>query len=134
MEKESARDLIGDVPETMLVPLYGRAVETQRADGIGVTICNAALVGLLARHWLRLPADIREGRAIANSGELERVIKPVSRRVMQYMIRVREAEVMVNKDVFEAFEHQRPYILYRAPYTGTLLSADRGEGSERSSQ
>ena len=94
--------------------------------GIGVTICNAALVGLFVRHWLRLSADIREGRAILTSGELERVVKPVSKRVMQYMIRVDEAEIMVSKDVFEAFEHHQPYILYLAPYTGTLLSAERG--------
>jgi hypothetical protein len=98
--------------------------------GIGVTICNAALVGMFARNWLRLSADIREGRVIASSGVLERVIKPVSGRVMQYMIRVDDTEVMVNKAMFEAFDHRQPYILYRAPYSGTLLSAERENGSK----
>lgn len=97
--------------------------------GIGITICCAALGGVFARYWLRLSADIREQRVQVSRGTLERVIKPVSRRVFNYMIRVGQAEVFVSKEAFDVFEHQRSYILYRAPYTGTLLSAERVEQS-----
>jgi hypothetical protein len=93
--------------------------------GIGVTLCNAALVGVLARHWLRLSADIREGTVQAISDTLERVIKPVNRRVFNYAIRVGEAEVFVSKEAFEAFAHNTPYTIYRAPHTGALFSAER---------
>lgn len=93
--------------------------------GIGVTICSAALMGVFMRHWLRLSGDIRGGMIQTTTGELERVIKPVSRRVLNYMIRVGEAEVFVSKEAFQVFEHEGHYTLYRAPYTGTLLSAER---------
>lgn len=93
--------------------------------GIGVTICAAALVGVLARHWFRLSADIQSGQVEIYQGELERVIKPVTRRVLNYMIRVDGAEDFVSKEAFEVFEHQKPYAIYRTPHTGTLLAAER---------
>lgn len=92
--------------------------------GIGVTICAAAIGGTFARHWLRLGADLNAERIHIASGELERVIKPINRRVVNYMIRVGEDEVFVSKEAFELFEHGRTYNLYRAPYTGTLLSIE----------
>lgn len=95
--------------------------------GIGLTICSAALGGVFARYWLRLSDDIQEKRVLAARGNLERVIKPVNRRVFNYMIRVGDAEVFVSKEAFDMFEHEQPYVLYRAPYTGTLLSAERVE-------
>jgi hypothetical protein len=95
--------------------------------GIIVTICNAALSVIFARHWFRLSADIRGGVVRASHGTLERVIKPVNRRVVNYMIRVDNAEVFVSKEAFELFEHRMPYVLYRAPHTGTLLAAERLE-------
>lgn len=97
--------------------------------GIGLTICNAALVGTFARHWFRLTADIRGGICTTSTGKLERVIKPMTRRVMNYMIRVGEVEVFVSKETFEAFYHGQIYTLYRAPHTGTLLSAERLQAS-----
>lgn len=95
--------------------------------GVGVTICNAALVGVFARYWFRLSGDIRAREVLINSGELERVVKPVTRRVINYIIRVDEAEVFVSKEAFELFEHEAPYTLYRTPYTGALLAAEPGE-------
>jgi hypothetical protein len=88
------------------------------------------LAGLFARHWLRLNSDIRSGVAIATSGTLERVLKPVSRRVMNTMLRVADVEVFVSKEVFEATAHRLPYTLYRAPATGTLLSLERHDTSD----
>ncbi|MFW5691056.1 MAG: hypothetical protein ACOCXZ_01035 [Chloroflexota bacterium] len=103
--------------------------------GIGLTLCNAALIGIFGRFWMRLTADIRAGQVNAHTGPLERVIKPMNRRVLNYMIRVGEAEMFVSKETFDAFEHQQPYAIYRAPYTGVLLSAERldstGAGPDR---
>jgi hypothetical protein len=97
--------------------------------GIGLTICCAAVTGAVVRFWLRLNADINGQRVMINSGILERVLKPVNRRVMTYILRVDGAEVSVSKDVFKAFEHEHPYTLYRTPYSGTLLSAEPGTQS-----
>jgi len=95
--------------------------------GIGVTICNAALMGVVVRHWLRLTMDIRDETVQMTSGALERVIKPVTRRVVNTLIRVDGMEIMVSKEAFGAFEHGSSYTLYRAPHTGRLLSAERVE-------
>lgn len=92
--------------------------------GIGMTLCSTAIVGVFARYWMRLGADIQTRQVSASSGELERVIRPVTRRVVNYMIRIDQAEVFVSKEVFEAFHHLRPYTIYRARHTGTLLSAE----------
>lgn len=92
--------------------------------GIGVTVCGAAIMGIFARHWLRLNADISARRVLIVSGKLERVIKPINRRVLTYLVRVDGAEIVVAKETFEAFRHQTPYRLYRAPYTGILLAAE----------
>jgi hypothetical protein len=93
--------------------------------GIGVTICSAAIMGVFARYWMRLTVDIQNKSVQAYSGKLERVIKPVNRRVMNYMIRVDGAETFVSKEAFETFDHLIDYTIYRAPSTGTLLSAER---------
>jgi len=95
--------------------------------GIGLTLCNAALVGVFARHWLRLSADIREKSVQATTGPLERVIKPVGRRVVNYAIRVGNIELFVSKEVFDIFAHHASYTIYRTSYTGALLSVERKE-------
>lgn len=95
--------------------------------GAGITVCNAALMAIFGRHWMRLHSDIQGGVVEATTGELERVIKPISRRVVNYMIRVEDAEVFVSQEAFEAFEHEATYTLYRAPSTGTLLAAEKVE-------
>lgn len=93
--------------------------------GIGITLCNAALTGIFGRYWLRLTGDIRRGEVNALQGELVRVVKPVTRRVANTLIRIDEVELLVNRTTFDAFQHKQRYILYRAPYTGILLSAER---------
>ena len=92
--------------------------------GVGVTLCTASLAAIFGRYWLRLTADIREQRVMISEGSLERVIKPITRRVVNYMVRVGDAEVFVSKEAFDIFEHDRAYAIYRAPYTGLLLSAE----------
>lgn len=92
--------------------------------GAGLTLVSAVITGTFARYWMRLSADIRENTVSAFSGQLERVIKPVNQRVVTYLLRVGGAEFAVNKEQFRAFAHEAPYTLYRAKYTGTLLSAE----------
>lgn len=92
--------------------------------GIGLTLVSAVITGTFARYWMRLSADIREKTASAFSGQLERIVKPVNQRIVTYLLRVDGAEFAVNKEQFKAFAHEAPYTLYRAKYTGTLLSAE----------
>lgn len=93
--------------------------------GIGVTLCNAALFGAFARHWMRLNADIQKGEVHALSGTVERVVKPVTRRVVNYVIRIDSVDIVVDKDTFDAFAHQKRYTIYRTPFSGALLSGDK---------
>ena len=95
--------------------------------GIGLTICTTALLGIFARHWLRLSADISGKKVNITTGQLERVIKPVNRRVMTHIIRVNDVEIAVSKDAFDAFAHKLQHTIYTTPYTNQLLSAERVE-------
>lgn len=92
--------------------------------GIGVTLCSAAITGIFGRFWMRNSADLHANRAQVFEGELERVIKPMSRSVVTYLIRVGEAEIVVSKDAFKALQHGARYRLYRTPYSGSLLSIE----------
>lgn len=95
--------------------------------GIGLTICNALMVGIIFRGWLKLNSDTSAKRVDKIHGKLERVLKPVNRRIITYIIRIQNTETVVSKEVFTAFTHEQSYILYRTPYTGILLSAERGK-------
>jgi hypothetical protein len=92
--------------------------------GAGVTICCAAITAIYGRYALRLNADVQAGRALRFEGELARVVRPVTRRVLIYLVRVGEAEAVVSKEAFDAFVHGARYRLYRTAYTGTLLSVE----------
>lgn len=92
--------------------------------GIGVTICNAAIIGIFSRYWLRLSNDINRGEILVLKGKLERVVRPINRRIAMYTVRIDEVEVTVSKDLFKEFQHGARYRLYRTPYTGILLAAE----------
>src|SRR5688500_11519875 len=55
--------------------------------GIGVTLANAALMGVLARNALRLTADMREGQVSVIEGTATHTIR-VTGRAANYLIRV----------------------------------------------
>jgi hypothetical protein len=95
--------------------------------GIGLTICNALVVGIIFRQWLKLNADTSAKKVAIITGKLERVLKPLNKRVITYIIRVNGTETVIPKDVFVVFAHGKTYTLYRTPYTGILLSAERGD-------
>jgi hypothetical protein len=109
---------------TLLLFFGSRGSAILSLIGIGTTLCSAAIVGIFTRYWMRLGADIQTRQVSASSGELERIIKPVTRRVVNYMIRLDQSEVFVSKEAFDAFHHLRSYTIYRARYTGILLSAE----------
>ena len=92
--------------------------------GIGVTLCSAAVMGNFARGWLRLNADLSGGAVQRHHGALERVIKPVTRRVVIYLIRVDGAEFNVGKDAFKLFTHGKIYTVYRAPHSGQMVGVE----------
>lgn len=101
-----------------------------QAIGIALTLINALVIGYQARYWMRLNADIQTGQVSIHSGTLERVLKPLNRRVILYVLRVEGVEVVVDKDVFKQFTHHAVYTLYRAPYSGILLAAETGSTNE----
>jgi hypothetical protein len=94
-----------------------------RYVGIGVTLCNAAAVGLFARQWLRLSADLRGGQVASAAGSLRHTIR-ISGRVAVYIIEVDAVRFTVDKSIFFGFEEGRRYRLYWSPAARVLLAAE----------
>jgi hypothetical protein len=92
--------------------------------GVGITLCSAAILGGFARSWMRLNTDLQDNRAARHHGPLERVVKPLNRRVVIYLVRVDGAEFNVGKEAFKLFQHKAVYTIYRAPHSGQLLSVE----------
>lgn len=91
--------------------------------GITVTVINAVIVGLGAQSYLRTSSDLRGGRIATISGVVSHTIR-VSGRIATYILRVDGQEIVVSKPVFFAIEDAKPYHLYRAPASRTLLAAE----------
>lgn len=91
--------------------------------GVLVTVCNAILMGMFGRHYMRLSADLRSGNVERISGEMNRVVRPIG-KVNNYHLRVNEVDFVVDKDTFKLFRHEHAYHLYRARRSGILLSAE----------
>jgi len=94
-----------------------------RLLGITASIFNALLVGLLARSWLRLSADLEAPEVNILSGTLTHTIR-VMGRAATYVVTLDGEEVVVSKDAFLAFADKAPYRLYRAPHSLIILSAE----------
>lgn len=91
--------------------------------GIFITFCNAIFVGMFARQYMRLRADLNGGDIDIISGEMERVIKPDG-RMNNFVLRVNEEEFYVKKDLFRLFRHEVNYRLYRSVHSRVLLAAE----------
>lgn len=91
--------------------------------GIFVTFLNAIFVGMLARQWMRLRADIDGGTIDIIEGELERVVLP-DKRVGNYLLRIDDNEFYVKKNVFQLFRHEVDYRFYRTLHSRVLLAAE----------
>jgi hypothetical protein len=97
--------------------------------GIGVTVCNAALMGVLVRNYARLTADIDGGRVDALEGSVHHTIR-VNGRLATYILSVTEIELSVAKPVFLAVPEGAGVRFYRTPAAKTLLSAEILDASE----
>jgi hypothetical protein len=91
--------------------------------GIGVTICNAALAGVLVRSWLRLSADINANAVQAISGTITHKLR-VTGRSVTYILNVDGEELIVARPIFRAFDEGKGYRLYRTASSRLLLSAE----------
>lgn len=91
--------------------------------GSALILCNAFFVGMVARHWLRLQADLRADEIEALRGPLERVIKQ-GRSMNNFVLRIAGVDFVVTKDLFKLFRHEKPYAFYRTRHTRLLLSAE----------
>lgn len=91
--------------------------------GIFMTICNAIFVGMFARHYMRLRADLSANEIEVIEGDLERVVIP-NGRMNNFLIRINGEEFYVKKDLFKLFRHEVPYRFYRASHSRVLLSAE----------
>ncbi|MCC6802480.1 MAG: hypothetical protein IT319_06325 [Anaerolineae bacterium] len=91
--------------------------------GVIITVVNAVLVGLGAQSYLRTTSDLRGGRVAVLDGVVSHTIR-VTGRAATYILKVDAQEIIVPKVVFFAFEESKPYRLYRAPASRTLLSAE----------
>lgn len=92
------------------------------ALGILLTLLNAVALGMFARHWMRLNADLNDNRVQAVRGELERIVKP-SGQLSNYILRLEGNDFEVTKEVFKLFRHEVTYTFYCAPRSGVLLAA-----------
>lgn len=92
--------------------------------GIGITLCNAALCGLLVRGYLRLSADLHAETVQRLQGTAAHTVRLIMRQVAVYIVRIGETELIVDKAVFESFATDAAYNVYRAPHSGELLTAE----------
>lgn len=91
--------------------------------GIFITICNAIFVGMFARQYMRLRADLTGGEIDNIAGQLERVVIP-NGRMNNFLLRIEGEEFYVKKDLFKLFRHEVHYTIYRAKHSRVLLSAE----------
>lgn len=90
---------------------------------IFLSFLNAIFVGMLARDYLRLGADMRSGEVELLSGKLERVIRQGG-RMNNFVLRIAGVDFYVKKEVFALFRHEENYAFYRARHSGVLLAAE----------
>ncbi len=91
--------------------------------GIGVTLCNAALLGVSVRAALRLSSDIDKRAVQTLAGPIKHTIR-VTGRVATYIIHSSGQEIVVSKPTFFALKENAAYRLYRTPEASVLLSAE----------
>lgn len=91
--------------------------------GIFLTLCDTLLVGMMARQWFRLSADLRDNAVIIRSGLLTRTLHRAGNN-SQYLVGIGDVRFPVKKEAFRTFRHEAPYTLYYAPNAHILLTAE----------
>lgn len=96
--------------------------------GILLTVVNAILMARTLQNWLRVAEDLRTQRVEALSGAVERTVRVVGRAII-YVLKVGGREFIAPKAVFNTVPEGERWHFYRAPRSGTLLSAESNEAS-----
>lgn len=91
--------------------------------GILTTMLNAIFIGIFGRQWMRLRADVQSGTVQTLSGTLERVIR-ANGRMNNFVLRIEDEDLYVQKELFKLFRHEVDYHVYRAPRSRVLLAAE----------
>lgn len=91
--------------------------------GIAISICNAAIAGVLMRNWLRLNADLQSGAVAAQTGEVQHTVR-VAGRAASYVVKLGDVEFSVSKPVFLALQTGARYRFYSTPISRVLLAAE----------
>ena len=91
--------------------------------GVGVTLCNAALLGVNVRGILRLSSDIDKGEVQTLTGRVKHTIR-VTGRVATYIVHVDKQDLVLSKPIFFALREGQRYRLYRAPESRVLLAGE----------
>ena len=91
--------------------------------GIFITLVNALFVGMFARQYMRLRADLQDGEIDIIAGQMERVVK-ADGRMNNFLLRIEEEEFYVKKDLFRLFRHEVDYRIYRTKHSRVLLAAE----------
>lgn len=91
--------------------------------GMFITLVNAIFVGMFARQYMRLRADLSDGDVEVIAGEMERVVK-ADGRMNNFILRIGDEEFHVKKDLFRLFRHEVTYTIYRAKHSRVLLAAE----------
>lgn len=92
--------------------------------GIGVTLCNAALVGILTRAYLRLSFDLNTAQVEILRGAAAHTVRIIARRTTVYLVQIGAVRLQVDKALFESFATDAPYHVYRTPRSGIILAAE----------
>jgi hypothetical protein len=104
---------------------FGQRNSSSILTGIGIvlTVINAVIVGIGAQSYLRTNGDLRGGNVAEVRGVVSHTVR-VSGRVATYVLKLDEQEVVVPRPVFFAIEEGKPYRVYRAPASKTVLAAE----------
>jgi hypothetical protein len=92
--------------------------------GIGVTLCNAALVGILTRAVLRLTFDLNSEQVETLRGSAAHTVRIIARRTAVYLVHIGDVRLAVDQALFDSFATGVRYQVYRAPRSATLLAAE----------
>ena len=88
-----------------------------------LTVVNAIMIGMFARSYLRITADLQDGNIDRLSGELERILRRGYQQ-NNYLLRINGVSIYVTKDIFKQFRHEASYHIYRTTHAHILLSAE----------
>ena len=91
--------------------------------GVALTICGAAVSGVLVRNWYRLTTDLDRNTVETLAGTVEHTVR-VSGQLANYILRIDGRELNVSKPVFLSLKNGGQYRLYRTPTAQVLLAGE----------